>query len=691
MKSKKINRSKLSPSVSTLEREEAIYEIAKIINSLLDPKDLLEKILDLAIETLEAERGVLFLVDPKTGKLEIKASHNMSEQAIEEAVRIGDSVLREARRGGVALISERSQSGKEKRKPQLFSLLCLPLKLKERISGCIYIDSKASRKTFQASDLEFAEAFTNLAAISIDNAQLFHREQSKVTRLSLVNEVGREISSVLKIEEVLQRAARQIVESLGYYFVNILLLDSEKKELVHRMNFGYPERPLKGLRLKMGGPGITSWAALKGEPLLINDVQKDPRFIYVEELRHTKSELAIPIKLKGDVIGVMDVESDQVDAFDETDLSVLQTISDQLAVAIENARLHQRLHTENIQLKQEIRGKYQYENFVGSSRAMETVFKMIQSASRTTSNVLILGESGTGKEMVAKAIHYSSDRREKRFVPVDCGALHSQLLESELFGHKKGAFTGAISDKPGLFEEANGGTIFLDEITNMSESLQARLLRVIQEGEIRRLGETTEREVNVRIIAATNQDPGEEMEKGHLREDLYFRLNVITIPLPILSRRIEDIPLLASFFLNKYNEVLKRQRSGFSEETLSALSQYDWPGNVRELENEIERIIAMGSERGLIQVTEIAERIRTGLNVGAGFKPARTPHSRGSLKDEKEKVEKERILGVLEAEDWKIERAARRLNISRQWLRKRMNRYGLRQSHHRDAEGAEKT
>jgi transcriptional regulator with PAS, ATPase and Fis domain len=293
--------------------------------------------------------------------------------------------------------------------------------------------------------------------------------------------------------------------------------------------------------------------------------------------------------------------------------------------------------------------------------------------------------------MVAKAIHYSSDRREKRFVPVDCGALHSQLLESELFGHKKGAFTGAISDKPGLFEEANGGTIFLDEITNMSESLQARLLRVIQEGEIRRLGETTEREVNVRIIAATNQDPGEEMEKGHLREDLYFRLNVITIPLPILSRRIEDIPLLASFFLNKYNEVLKRQRSGFSEETLSALSQYDWPGNVRELENEIERIIAMGSERGLIQVTEIAERIRTGLNVGAGFKPARTPHSRGSLKDEKEKVEKERILGVLEAEDWKIERAARRLNISRQWLRKRMNRYGLRQSHHRDAEGAEKT
>jgi Nif-specific regulatory protein len=677
MKSKKTNRSKLSASVSTLEREEAIYEIAKIINSLLDPKDLLEKILDLAVETLVAERGVLFLVDTKTETLKIKASHNMGEQAIEEASRIGDSVLREARRGGVALISERSQSSKEKKKPSLFSMMCLPLKMKERIIGCIYIDSNAAKKTFQENDLEFAEAFANLAAISIENAQLFQKEQAKVTRLAMVNEIGKEISSVLRIEEVLQRAARQIVESLGYYFVNILLLDTEKQELVHRMNFGYPARPLKGLRLKKGGPGITSWAALKGEPLLINDVQKDPRFIYVEELKHTKSELAIPIKLKEDVIGVLDVESDLVGAFDETDLSALQTVADQLAVAIENARLHQRLHKENIQLKQEIRGRYQYENFVGSSRAMEIVFKMIQSASRTTSNVLILGESGTGKEMVAKAIHYSSDRREKRFVPVDCGALHSQLLESELFGHKKGAFTGAISDKPGLFEEANGGTIFLDEITNMSESLQARLLRAIQEGEIRRLGETTERKVNVRIIAATNQDPEEEMERGHLREDLYFRLNVITIPLPLLRKRMEDIPLLASYFLKKYNDVLKRQRPGFSEETLSLLSQYDWPGNVRELENEIERIIAMGPETGMIQVAEIAERIQTNIEGVSPSSEFHTPHSKGFLKDEKEKVEKERILGALEAEDWKIERAARRLNISRQWLRKRMNRYEI--------------
>ena len=308
---------------------------------------------------------------------------------------------------------------------------------------------------------------------------------------------------------------------------------------------------------------------------------------------------------------------------------------------------------------------------------MQKVFATVESAARTSSNVLIIGESGTGKELVAKAIHYASARREKRFVPVDCGALPSQLLESELFGHKRGAFTGAASDKPGLFEEADGGTIFLDEITNMSESLQARLLRVIQEGEIRRLGETRERKVDVRVIAATNRDPRDEMEKGRMREDLYYRLHVITTTLPPLRERGDDIPLLGSHFLAKHNASLKRKRAGFAAGAQKILARYEWPGNVRELENEIERIVALGPDKGEIQVDEIAERIRSSAGE-AGLRVAESPGAPpDSLKDHKEKAEKSRILAALQAEDWKIERAARRLNISRQWLRRRMNRFGI--------------
>jgi transcriptional regulator with GAF, ATPase, and Fis domain len=391
--------------------------------------------------------------------------------------------------------------------------------------------------------------------------------------------------------------------------------------------------------------------------------------------------LAIPIKSRGGVLGVLDVESDQPDAFDEDDLSTLQVVAAQLAAAIENARLHEELRSENIELRQEIRDKFHLSNIVGTSAAMQKVFATVESAARTSSNVLIIGESGTGKELVAKAIHYASARREKRFVPVDCGALPSQLLESELFGHKRGAFTGAASDKPGLFEEADGGTIFLDEITNMPESLQARLLRVIQEGEIRRLGETRERKVDVRVVAATNRDPRDEMETGRMREDLYYRLHVITTTLPPLRDRQDDIPLLGNHFLAKHNASLKRKRAGFTPGAKKVLNGYDWPGNVRELENEIERIVALGPDTGEIQVEEIAERIRSSAGEG---RPGLEPRdglgaAPDSLKGHREGAERAKIIAALRAEDWRIGRAARRLNISRQWLRKRMNHFGIRQ------------
>ena len=265
----------------------------------------------------------------------------------------------------------------------------------------------------------------------------------------------------------------------------------------------------------------------------------------------------------------------------------------ELQIVINKAREKGKLVAENIYLRQQLRGKYKFDNIIGNSQAMQQLFARMEKIVNTDSTVLVLGASGTGKELVAKAIHFNGSRKEHPFIAINCGAIPADLLESELFGHVKGSFTGAVADKPGKFELANYGTIFLDEIANMPLHLQMKLLRVLQEQELERVGSSRRIKLNVRVISATNAALEDEVKKGRFREDLYYRLNVIPIILPPLRERREDIALLARYFLNKCCKAMGREVMTLSPSAIKAFELYDWPGNVREMENVIERTVAL--------------------------------------------------------------------------------------------------
>lgn len=317
------------------------------------------------------------------------------------------------------------------------------------------------------------------------------------------------------------------------------------------------------------------------------------------------------------------------------------------------------------------------EEVVGESEAMQKVFKLISKVADTESIILINGESGTGKELVARTVHLNSRRRGGPYVPVNCGAIPETLLESELFGHEKGAFTGANATRLGRFELAHGGTIFLDEVGNMSPAMQVKLLRVLQERKFERLGGVRTIEVDARVIAASNKDLEEAVEKGEFREDLFYRLNVIPIRLPTLREREGDIPLLVSHFLEKFNELREKRVRGFSLEALSRIERYRWPGNVRELENFIERMVVL-KEEGIIMPQDLPDKVQSKSRDGAFLIPD-IPEQGLCLEEMMNNIEKELILKALERSNWVKQRAADLLNLNRTTLVEKIKKKGLQQ------------
>jgi len=350
--------------------------------------------------------------------------------------------------------------------------------------------------------------------------------------------------------------------------------------------------------------------------------------------------------------------------------------SAEILTVVEKALGYKHLERENILLRQQLKKKYRFENFVGDSRPIQKVFELIEKVADTDSTVLITGESGTGKELIAKAIHYNSYRRDNPMVVINCGAIPEALLESELFGHEKGAFTGAHKARIGRFEMANGGTVFLDEIGDMSPNLQVKLLRVLQEHQFERVGSTKTIKVDVRIIAATNMNLISAVDKSTFREDLYYRLNVIPMRVPPLRHRKSDIPLLIDFFIKKFNREKRKYVTGFTSEATDILLDHDWPGNVRELENLVERVVILsnGDEVGL---EDIPESIKEGTKTIDHVKVAIPKRGGIPFDDAVEEYEKQLILQALSEANWVKTKAARLLNMNRTTLIEKMKRKKL--------------
>jgi DNA-binding NtrC family response regulator len=358
---------------------------------------------------------------------------------------------------------------------------------------------------------------------------------------------------------------------------------------------------------------------------------------------------------------------------------------EEIKLVVQRSLDHCQLVRENARYRDELKGREGWSPLVGSSPAMLEVYKLVARVSEGRSTVLLQGESGTGKELIARAIHANSPRRDRPFIPVNCGALPDTLLESEMFGYEKGAFTGAVGTKAGLFEAANGGTLFLDEISELGPALQVKLLRVMQDQEVRRVGGTTSLKVDVRIIAATNRDLEQFVKEGKFRDDLYYRLNVVRITLPTLAERREDIPMLAHHFLQKYAGGSARAVRGFLPDTMARLQRYRWPGNVRELENAIERAVSL-SHGPLLTPDDLPAALRQ-PELPVGDK-AEVSDQHDEVCLTLEEVEKRHLIRVLKETKGNKVKAAKILGIDRRTLYRMAERFGLELGD--DPEGGEK-
>jgi Nif-specific regulatory protein len=452
--------------------------------------------------------------------------------------------------------------------------------------------------------VQFAEGklVTN-ATIRIRQEDALYLQPEKVlASLSPTARVARDLNALLKISAAinslrdLETLERQLLELIGEVIPaerGAILLNGEHGEEFVSV-FGWSRGPDKGRPVQVSRT-VTSEVMSEGVAMLCNDVLEREDLAGAESLiaPRIQSLLAVPLVAYEKRLGVIYLDtSDPLVCFDEDHLQLLTSIAGLAAVAVENIRHLEWLESENQRLVAEINLEH---NMIGESARMREVYQFLAKVAPTDSTVLLRGESGTGKELAARAIHSNSPRAAKPFVAINCAALTETLLESELFGHEKGAFTGAIVQKKGKLEVADGGTVFLDEMGEMTPALQAKLLRVLQEQEFERVGGTRTIKVDIRLIAATNRDLEEAIKQGRFRQDLYYRLNVLMLEMPPLRERREDIPLLAGYFAAKYGRKCKRQVRGLSAETRACLMDYDWPGNVRELENAIERAVVLGT------------------------------------------------------------------------------------------------
>ena len=487
-------------------------------------------------------------------------------------------------------------------------------------------------------------------------------------------EVSKVINSSFDLEKNLAQTMHVLGDLLEMERGSVFLLDDGTKELRIVAAHGLTKDQIEKGKYKTG-EGIVGRVLEKGYPVVVPDVEDEPLFLNKTGSRIKRSGisfLCVPIKFKGESIGVLSADrifKDRAITINE-DIRVLEIVASIIAQHVILWRHYKKSEQEKENLKLELKGKYSLPNIIGTSDKMQEVFEAVHRVANSKATVLLYGESGTGKELIAKAIHYMSPRTKGPFIRFNCASIPEGLLESELFGHEKGAFTGAINARKGRFELACGGTILLDEVGDLPITLQPKILRVLQEREFERVGGERTIKVDVRLIAATSRNLEELVSKGKFREDLYYRLNVVPLFMPALRERREDIPHLTEHFLKRFNEENDKNVS-ISPESLRILIGYIWPGNVRELENTMERLVVMSNGKS-IEPSDLPINLRLLSSKGVLQKD--------SLKTGIEDMEKSSILHALEETGWVQAKAARVLGITSRQIGYKMKKYDIKLS-----------
>ncbi len=493
--------------------------------------------------------------------------------------------------------------------------------------------------------------------------------------LPLLFKVSHAMDSKQDLHTVLEIVMQILGEHMGVKRAMLSILNRSNEEIFIESSLGLDEAA-QARGVYRVGEGIIGTVVATGKPVMIQRVSQSKEFLNKTGSRDLKNEedisfICVPIRLGREVIGTLSIDREVEGEFSlEHDMEVLAIISTMIAQAVQLHQLeheeNDRLREENLRLKGELKERFRPSNIIGNSKPMQKVYDLIEKISTTASTVLILGQSGSGKELVAQAIHYNSPRNGGPFIKFNCAALAENIIESELFGHEKGAFTGAVESRRGRFEDAHGGTLFMDEVGELSMPMQTKLLRVLQEREFERVGGNKTIKVDIRIIAATNVDLEQSIKEAKFREDLYYRLNVFPIHIPSLHERGSDILLLADFFVQKYSEMHGRRVRRISTPAIDMLMSYHWPGNVRELENVIERAVIL-SDDDVIHAYHLPPSLQTSTTSGTQY--------RGTLQAKLDMVEKETLIEALKNCHGNMAQAAKTLGLTERVMGLRVKKY----------------
>ncbi len=500
--------------------------------------------------------------------------------------------------------------------------------------------------------------------------------RGEVSELALLFDISQTLDRTMDLSGELGSVLAAIAKHTGMLRGTLTLLNRDTGEISIEIAHGLSEKQLERGRYKPG-EGVTGMVVQSGRPIVVPRISEEPTFLNRTRARNLSkgdiSFICVPIKIGNEVIGTLSVDRLFEGSVSlEEDGRLLSIIASMVAQAVrlrrEAQEERQRLIEENLRLNEELRERFRPANIIGNSSAMQAVFNLIAQVAKGDATVLIRGESGVGKELVAHAIHYNSLRANKPFIRVNCAALPESIIESELFGHEKGAFTGAVTQRKGRFELAQGGTIFLDEIGDLSPATQIRLLRVLQEREFERVGGSETIRVDVRVITATNRDLEELMGKWQFRQDLYYRLNVFPIHIPPLRERRTDILLLADYFVEKYSKANNKNVRRISTSAIDMLTRYHWPGNVRELENVIERaVILTGND--VLHGHHLPPTLQTAEATGTVV--------RAALDDALESLERDMIIDALKNARGNKAKAAKALGITERIMGLRVLKHNI--------------